>query len=65
MKPITVYLDFRQLERGIWCNTCLLPSGQAFEVTVLRTDGVGQPRRFSGCPDCGNPTSHETPPAQP
>lgn len=59
---VTVYLDFREIETSIWCNACLLPSGRAFEITPITKDGVGKPRIFSGCPDCGNPTKNETPP---
>jgi hypothetical protein len=52
-----VYVYISAMETGIWCEVCLLPSGRAFETTPMNMHGVGRTRRFSGCPECGTPTT--------
>ena len=59
MKRLMVYVDMTPMETGIWCDTCLPPSGQAFEATPMSMNGVGRTQRFSDCPNCGQPTAPE------
>jgi len=56
---VQVTLSLSEPETGVWCSVCLLPSGAAFEVSAITENGVTRPRRFSGCGDCGTPTSGE------
>ena len=44
---------------GLWCSTCLLPSGIAFDVSVLSSRDVTRPTRFAGCEACGTSISRE------
>lgn len=59
-RKLSLFISVSTPETGIWCNTCMLPSAIAFEVSVLSERGVSRPHRFAGCEDCGTPIASGT-----
>lgn len=51
------------VETGVWCGPCLLPSAlrQVFEVWVGDGPGPGVLRTLRHCPDCGSTSWEDWP----
>ena len=52
---LTVVVDEDNVETGLWCQRCLLPSGWRVPVLSLSLLGVGQLGVIARCDECEKP----------
>lgn len=48
-----IITEVANIEFGVWCETCLLPSSVTFDVVWLREDGVHTMCSKLMCEGCG------------
>ena len=54
MTPYIELFAADEIETGLWCPRCLLPSGVQVTVMVRHPDGtIGEFGKFRACSDCG------------
>lgn len=52
--PVYLHFDADNVEVGLWCDNCQLPSGLVFPVIQMSEAGVGQVGFYATCADCGD-----------